>query len=519
VSKTTANCPATCNLCNPLLQPWTPYDTSNNKKTYDSQAEIGILIHVGVDQKMDFEDSVMSEYVPSFDAGWNRRRILDVQKGQQYYLDRYYKDISMRDGPGKNISSIDMDQPIPHKRMVPYLEGCLNFHPYCFYWASQGFCESQPFSMSEVCAPACQICRWMQYDTTPKLIDRRDHWFPSAFKRNDLIGILEAIYENRAQVDYMGKKMLEKESLIDFVQTKNTNDEITHFFNTEENVKSFHRFNRTESHTNILKEVIHGEEAALTKTGIVVMDNLFSLEESHSMLAEIKSAIQSFSMNSNSTERNHDNFPIMSPYYEDGQLRRRSSFASIYSTRNELEASPNLESLYEKLSMLLSIPLDHVETTTLVEKFELGDFRQPSMHFSPFEFTQVYNVSNLEFADNSRVFGVTIFLSDVKGGELIFPNMNNLTIDAKVGRIVIFPTVVSLLPIRNITKEAYEDSKDSLFDSFIEKSYLIEESLTFHGHEEVQEGTKYTLTIYFRRRPVPIGRPVTDMSKSVYANK
>lgn len=498
-----SNCPATCNLCNPLFQPWTPVDTSNNKMTYNSQAELGILIHVGVDQKMDFEDSVMSKFVPSFDAEWNRRRILDVEKGQRYYLDRYYKDIHIRDGSGKNVSSIDMDQPIPHKRMVPYLEDCVNSHPYCFYWASRGFCESQPFSMSDICAPACQICRWMIYDTTPKIIDRRDQWFPSAFKRNDIIGILEAIHENRVPVDSMGTKMMEKESLIDFVHSKDTNDEITHSFYTEDNMKSFHKFNRTDVHINALKEVLQGEEAALGQSGVVVMDDFFSFDESQSILAELKSAVDKVSRHLNLKERSNDNFPIMSASNDGEKLRRQSSFVLVYSAKNESEESPYLETLYAKLSMLLTIPLDHIETTSLVEKFGPGDFRHPSMHFRSLDYDQVHNVSNLEFADNARVFGVMIFLNDVKGGEIVFPNMNNLTIGAKVGRIVIFPTVISLLPVRKITKEAYQDIKDSLFDSFIEKSYLIEDSLTFHGHQKVEEGTKYTLTIYFRRRPLP----------------
>ena len=499
-----ANCPATCNLCNPLLQPWTPIDTSNNKVTYDSQAELGILIYAGVDQKMDFEDSVMSKFMPSFDAEWNRRRILDVQKGQQYYLDRYYKDIIMRDGPGKIVSSIDMDRPITHKRMVPYLEECLNFHPYCFYWASQGFCESRPFSMSDICAPACQICRWMQYDTTPKLIDRHDQWYPNAFKRNDIIGVLEAIHENRVPVDSMGTKMIEKENLIDFVQEKDTNDEITHYFNTEDNSKSFHKFNRTDAHVDDLKEVIQGEEAALRQTGVVVLDNFFSLDESYFILAEIKAAVDFTSQ-----DLSHDNVSSINGSDEGEKLHRRNSFVLKYSTKTNSDAPSHLQTLYEKLSMLLTIPSDHIETTSLVEKIDPGDFRRPSMHFRSLEYAQVHNVSNLEYTDNARVFGVMIFLNEVKGGEIFFPNMNNLTISAKVGRIVIFPTVVSLLPVRTITKEAYEDTKDSLFDSFIEKSYLIEESLTFHGHQKVEEGTKYTLTIYFRRRPVPEGKLVS----------
>lgn len=488
------NCPMTCNLCNSMLQPWTPNDTTNNTVTYESQGHVGILIRVGVDQKLDISDSVMSLYSPGIDTEYIRKRILDIEKGQKLYLDRYYRDIIMRDGEGQVLSSIDMDLPVSHKRLVPYLEGCLNLHPYCFYWASQGYCESKPFSMANVCAPACQVCRWTKHDNMPTILPRSDSWFPSPFKRNDMMGILDAIYNNRVYVDSMGKQMMEMKSLNSLIHVKIVDDETTHILDTAAVNKTIHSGHRPTSHVDVLNSIISGEESTLNQTRVMVLDNFFTIEDSNALLAEIQDSM-----------RNHGFPPPISVIDEDDSVQSNSSNITVILKSNQTPML-HLDSVVERLSMLLNVPLNHIDFVSMVEKFETGGFRNPTSHFKGYDFSQAQNVTNLEFAENPRIIGITIFLSSVKGGEMFFPHMNNLTVDTKAGRIVIFPCVYSLIPLRNVSKVALDENTSSLFDFFLDKSYLIEEPLTFFGYRKVEEGPSYTLTIYFKRRPASKGR-------------
>jgi len=155
------NCPHSCNLCNPVLEVWAPR-TSNpyTKITFDGQKEIDFEIFTGVEQKIDFSDSLLHKHPQEspnkptfFQHDYIASRVYDIAASQSSYLDRYYHDRGVGDDL---FSGIDIDA-LDTKEMhnVPLPETCLNLHPYCANWAVKGFCDSRPDSMMKICAPIC----------------------------------------------------------------------------------------------------------------------------------------------------------------------------------------------------------------------------------------------------------------------------------------------------------------------------------------------------------------------------
>ncbi len=158
------NCRYSCNLCNPLLQPWEPADTSyENDVTFSDQKETGLLIKVGVEQKVDFSDSPIYKYGmgrkhPALsEFKYINARVSTVLESQKHYLDRYYSDIEVNGGV--LISSVNPDsEQIINDELdtdLPLTETCMNYHPYCANWAIRGMCEIKPSAMADVCAPVC----------------------------------------------------------------------------------------------------------------------------------------------------------------------------------------------------------------------------------------------------------------------------------------------------------------------------------------------------------------------------
>jgi len=160
------NCPYSCNLCNTLLEPWTPpgaTSESANYATYGSQLEMGVVIHTGVPQKLDFSDSHIRKYRPSMSTPsyqdedeYNSKRIQDVLEYQDRYLEAFYEDLDYDDESGYH-SAIDTDaENLPMGIEMPLIETCINRHPFCANWAVKGICESKPTAMLDTCAPVCQ---------------------------------------------------------------------------------------------------------------------------------------------------------------------------------------------------------------------------------------------------------------------------------------------------------------------------------------------------------------------------
>jgi hypothetical protein len=165
------NCPYSCNLCNPILEPWQPRSSHYLcKRTYASQKEMDVKVFTGVPQTLDFMDSPIlnrdeDRAMPKVkrlqneeDFLYLQSRIQDVLTSQQNYLDDFYGDVDysvLGDGT-KARSSIDPDfDDIPVGTLLPLVESCINRHPYCANWAVKGLCELKPSLMQESCSPVC----------------------------------------------------------------------------------------------------------------------------------------------------------------------------------------------------------------------------------------------------------------------------------------------------------------------------------------------------------------------------
>lgn len=155
------NCPLSCNLCNPLLEPWFPRESDGrgglNRMTFESQILKEFQIFTGVPQKSELSRRSFPVDSENHDWEYSKRRFQDVLLSQANYLDEYYRDIQyVKDGTLISASSIDVDDTyIPHGTELPLAETCINRHSYCALWTIQGFCELQPQRMKAICAPMC----------------------------------------------------------------------------------------------------------------------------------------------------------------------------------------------------------------------------------------------------------------------------------------------------------------------------------------------------------------------------
>ncbi len=159
-----------------------------------------------------------------------------------------------------------------------------------------------------------------------------------------------------------------------------------------------------------------------------------------------------------------------------------------------------------------------VEIPIKIERFGTGGYRRASSHFKDAiltsegsryfnsnvrpgeEFETAPDMLKTDTMVNARVLGLTLFLSDVEGGGAVtFPYLNlekSVRIDAKIGRAILFPTVVSLIG----TYDAKVKPVDEMFEnSGNTDSFLFEDRASSVQHELVSKGMKYSITIYFRR--------------------
>ena len=106
---------------------------------------------------------------------------------------------------------------------------------------------------------------------------------------------------------------------------------------------------------------------------------------------------------------------------------------------------------------------------------------------------------------NGRVFGFTVFLSDVeKGGDIVFTGMGDYAVKPLMGRAVLFPTSLSLLGERPKKGEREEnDNEEPLDEDFPggDGTFILEDMTTTFKHLPVEAGIKYVLNVYLRRYP------------------
>jgi len=354
----------------------------------------------------------------------------------------------------------------------------------------------------------------------------------SPFQRHDLFGVIDAIQEDRVNIDWVvdGPR---KTKLSVHAHVSTTKQELSGKTSTHLDTKSIKKtvfiWNRSSDQTKKLKEVMQSNETGVRQQRVIVMQNFTSPEVCRAILDAVKFGVGLDSASSKEN-RGDDGFSEKLMYeiaekdeagniFNNKVIRNSSSMAlhPTLKSGNSVQFAPSIERLLEKLALVVGVPFSHIETPLGIEKFMPGEFRSPMSHFKdairnteartyfqssvkPLEEyanTTFTGDSEPLIMENARVFGAIIFLSDVEdGGSIYFPNMaNSMLVKPEIGKVVLFPTVVSLNGIWN--DDVYPI--DAQYDNFGDLSYLVEDMSTLVGHKEVVSGTKYAITVYFRR--------------------
>lgn len=348
----------------------------------------------------------------------------------------------------------------------------------------------------------------------------------SPFHRNDLFGIMDAIRENRVVIDWLTNLSRQVPAI-----EKNVDGAQVTLLDTSHIQKRVFTQKRSRESMEQLQSIIHRQyETGISRQQVIVMDNFTTPEICLAILDTIKFGVGFHLAQAETRKIGNDGFPESTRDYrtilnndgdilEDTELVRNSSTILLYPTikyDNTSQFAPSLERLVEKVALLVGIPVANVETPLLLEKFTVGEFRKESSHFQTsaikeWKVETVEGLSNETFHENrnfkqkksssvmknARIFGFTLFLNDVpEGGSMHFLD-SNLRVEPRMGKAVLFPTVVSLNGIWD--SQAQPLDMDVNYKHPHDDSFLVEDKSTFAEHETVAQGTKYTITIYFTR--------------------
>lgn len=522
------NCKLSCNFCDLHLKTWTPQGGDIMALDYN-----GVQIFTGTSQQLNFQDSPMNTDSEQ-KSQYMKQRMYQIIEAQERYMQSIYENRFINRGSYEaKYSALNLDD-CPSGEALPLVETCFNRHTHCTLWAAKGFCDSKPYSMSEVCPLVCQVCEWnMKLDksilTTPR--EQDGSWMKNPFKRMDLFGLIESIYENR-MVLAQKYVALAKHSPVAtlFVLTHDGGKEVPLLDNESMGVTTNYDPNKPEERK------------------IIRFENFLTTEECHSILNTVKFGVGVDT--SSGLGGGADGFPHATTdkaLDDEGNeyILRKSSRVFLYpslrdDTTNTQKFAPAIQVILHKITFLFGIPsYGHIESPIQFDKFNEGEFQGSVGHFEEAILTEEGNIlidrlskmqlneeqdvgkdqisqviketlpvpnladdesstsSKQKVMENARVFGLTIFLNTGEdGGEIVFPNLNNHTVIPMRGSAVLFPVVTNLTGETGeeniaIDREYSHNGKDH--------SYLKEDLSTLIVHNPVTDGLKYSVTLYIRR--------------------
>ena len=443
-------------------------------------------------------------------------------------------------------------------------ETCVDRHPFCGLWTVQGYCERGPQLMKDLCPVLCQSCTFLQApnvthmlypDFRPGKKGKQQHKInekyqhrANPFSRNDLQGVLEAVSQNR--VYHYDISSIPNNGLTDYVvhhkalQPDNVNPD-PHYLRNDKLLLQWDDFVSTSECMAILDIVRYGigvtSSGTSSKTTSLFVDTEdgFAPSTRDQILYQVEGDEEA----------------------ETSKIIRSSSRIHVEPTLPTNMFAPVLERVLTKLETFMGISPSHLELPIQFTKFSKNDFQLPMSHYSqghkalnkilPSDYPnegdlddddttkktskvvrneknqimiddetkndeqniKVFTLPNIQQhkeyrMKNGRVFGMILFLGNVKeGGNITFPNFNNLTIAPQIGRAIIFPTSQDLI---GATKTELDDDEEEINDpldySFADddrQKYLAEDFDTVLEHNVVTAGDKYIISIYFRRYPNP----------------
>ena len=526
-----------------------------------------VPIYHGVPQQMDFssvdEFDVFHEdfhtVLSSEDvAEYKLLRITDMVELMNVYLDFIYSDelvFVSSDGVQVNektpfstlrhYAPVDVDS-APIGARLPLPENCVNRHPHCALWSLLGYCDSTMNLMSHMCSPMCHSC-----DTnvvTPNgVFHEKMLLMQSPFHRDDLFGIFESIYHNRIFVNAQYRKELIPPNMS--IETREQRLKRTHtqtkaHIDPDVDVRYLNvdaiqifpiLFKRSKEDEDIYRKALKSNGAGGSFVNMIRMDNFLTPGDCRDLIDSV-----SFGIGFDTPkvwEKEEDGFPkktIDTIQTENGEtiVTRHNSRVNLFPSSKDkfgvMRYTNSIEHLLIKISLLTGINVaEKIETPIIFEKFQVGDTQLPTRHFRSGILTSesyLFNPQDIKVKkgeqykndldqpdrmENARTFGIIIFLNgggiEDEGGQIYFPKMDDYEIYPMEGTAVLFPTVASLVSQdeSGITG-ALDENLDHAGD---DSTFLVEDLYTVFGHRSVQKGTKYCVTLYFRRYEEEIRLP------------
>lgn len=281
---------------------------------------------------------------------------------------------------------------------------CSNKHALCSFWASLGECEKNKAWMTTNCAPACTTCDLIDINNRcPKIKDA-----VPALRPGDLNQMFQRIVETAP-----GNRTLSKREMDQLAQ-----DNMTRFsviVHSKPGEKS-----NTKSDAEMDKKL---------PPWIITFENFLTSEECEEMieLGYKYGYKRSEDVGAMRFDGSHDSV----------KSERRTSENAWCSAREGCRNETLPKLIHERMSKVMGIPAQNSEDLQIL-RYEVGQFYRTHHDYIPHQ---------KDRQCGPRILTFFLYLSDVqRGGGTNFPYLDNLTIEAKQGRALLWPSVLNSDP-------------------------------------------------------------------------
>lgn len=284
-----------------------------------------------------------------------------------------------------------------HVMSSKIIKVCENKESLCSFWAACGECEANVAFMLTNCAPACQSCHKIDFDTRcpPRDPNEKPAWQS---------GDLHRMFHN--------------------IVTQTTYPDVTIYSRSDQPISA-------ENSKQMDK---------LYDPWILTIDNFLTDEECDEIIQ--------LGYNEG-YKRSQD---ISNDKNDDGSFKgykndRRTSKNAWCSNRNNCREKPVIQRVHDRIEQITQISALNSEDFQIL-KYEEGEFYREHHDFIEHQ---------VDRACGPRILTVFLYLSDVEeGGGTRFPSLNH-TVNPKKGRVLLWPSVMNsnpILPDRRMRHEA-----------------------------------------------------------------
>ncbi|KAL7460273.1 hypothetical protein ACHAXS_000736 [Conticribra weissflogii] len=288
---------------------------------------------------------------------------------------------------------------------------CTNREELCAFWAAIGECEANKAYMKVKCAPSCQSCHMIDFDSRcpPLGKDVRPGFLP---------GELNAMFE----------RIVETAPGNQTVGNAKTQEGMTNY--------TVHILSRPGPYEGL--PIISEEYDKEQPPWIITFENFLTEEECQKL---IELGYQS------NYERSKDVGQVqVDGSYDSVESSTRTSENAWCSDRNKCRNDPTAQLIHDRISFVTGLPANNSEDLQLL-KYEVGQFYRK--HHDYIEHQQHRRCG-------PRVLTFFLYLSgDVEGGATNFPKLG-IAVKPKVGRALLWPSVLNSDPSKKDHRTDHE---------------------------------------------------------------